>query len=225
METNPVEEQNKLLGARLSTERESSEKTLARAAEQLGVSAKVIKNFESGQSSPSLPQLELLAELYRIPIENLLNNEPILPKKTSLSSDKVANFLEIRNRIIAATLKQQRLAQKLTLKKLAAAVGSSPGMLGKFESAAAAIPVPLLEGLCSQLGITIKSLFSPLTARTRETRAASSLDLNTSQLPDDLRSFILNPANLPYLELAKRLSGMDAAKLRAIAEDLLEITY
>jgi len=225
MEANPLEEQNKLLGTRLLTERESSEKTLARAAEQLGVSAKVIKNFESGQTSPSLPQLELLAELYRIPIQNLLNNEPILPKKTSLSADKVADFLEIRNRIIAATIKQQRLAQKLTLKKLAAAVGINPGMLSKFESAAAAIPVPVLEGLCSQLNIPLKSLLSPLTAQTREIRTAASSDLNTSQLPDELRSFIQNPANLPYLELAKRLSGMDAAKLRAIAEDLLEITY
>ena len=50
MEANPLEEQNKLLGTRLLTERESSEKTLARAAEQLGVSAKVIKIFESGQT-------------------------------------------------------------------------------------------------------------------------------------------------------------------------------
>lgn len=225
MDANTLEEQKERLGSRLMTYRESCEKSLARSAEQLGVSAKVIKNFESGQSTPSLPQLELLAELYRIPVENLLNNEPILSRQTTLAADKVADFIEIRNKIIAATIKQQRLTQKLTLKKLASAVGISSGMLSKYESAETAIPEPVLEGLCSQLGIPLKSLYSPLSGQTREVHTTASLDLDSSQVSGELLSFIQNPANLPYLELAKRLSGMDAAKLRAIAEDLLEITY
>jgi len=225
MEANPLEEQNKILGSRLSAERESSEKTLARAAEQLGVSAKVIKSFESARSTPSLPQLELLADLYRVPLERLLSSETPQQPGLTLAADRIANFLEIRNRIIAATLKQQRLSRKLSLKKLAAAVGISSGMLSKLESGKSAIPEPLLHALCSQLDLDIHSLISPLTAKAPEVHTPTRIETSPSTLPDELRDFIQNPANLPYLELAKRLSEMDAAKLRAIAEDLLEITY
>ena len=42
-------------------------------------------------------------------------------------------------------------------------------------------------------------------------------------LPDELREFVANPINQPYLILARRLSEIDARKLRSIAEDLLEI--
>jgi len=39
-----------------------------------------------------------------------------------------------------------------------------------------------------------------------------------------LLAFVLKPINLPYLELAKRLSEMSVDKLRDVAEGLLEIT-
>jgi len=40
-----------------------------------------------------------------------------------------------------------------------------------------------------------------------------------------VRAFISKPVNLPYLELAMRLSDLSAEKLRGVAEGLLEITY
>ena len=225
MEVSPLEEQSQLISARLLAAREVSEKTLARVAEQLGVSVKMVKNYESGQSTPSLPQLEVLSELYRIPIENLLSGNPDLLKKTILPREKVNDFLEIRNRVIAATLKQQRLAQNWTIKKLAAAVGISAAILPRYESGETAIPAPILEHLCSQLGIPLKSLYSSITLQNSEPPPIASPSQDSSQLPEEVQSFIQNPANLPYLELAKRLSGMDATKLRAIAENLLEITF
>lgn len=225
MAANPLDEHKKVLGNRLLEERVSSEKTLARSAEQLGVTAKAIKSFESGRSSPSLPQIELLAALYRIPIEHVLGEGSELPKRPTLAAEKTNDFLEIRNRIIAATIKQQRLSQKKSIKKLAAAVGISAGLLSKFESAGTAIPQPVLRALCSQLEITQDTLLSPLTKKAEKVRTVVLEDSDATSLPDELKEFVLNPINLPYLELAKRLSAMDAAKLRAIAENLLEITY
>ncbi len=46
-----------------------------------------------------------------------------------------------------------------------------------------------------------------------------------NQLPDEMKAFVVKPVNLPYLELAMRLSEMSVEKLRMIAEGLLEITY
>ena len=45
-----------------------------------------------------------------------------------------------------------------------------------------------------------------------------------SKLPLDMQQFVSKPANLPYLELAQRLSEMSVERLRAVAEGLLEIT-
>ena len=44
------------------------------------------------------------------------------------------------------------------------------------------------------------------------------------QLPVELQNFVCKPINRPYLELALKLSGMSAEKLRGVAEDLLDIT-
>jgi hypothetical protein len=44
------------------------------------------------------------------------------------------------------------------------------------------------------------------------------------QLPPDLQDFVCKPINRPYLDLAIKLSGMSTDKLRAVAEDLLDIT-
>lgn len=225
MDANPLNEKNRLIGSRLLAERESSEKTLTRSAEQLGVTSKAIKSFESGRAAPSLPQLELLAGLYRIPIERIMSAEIPLSAEPELAAEKVAAFIEIRNRIIAATIKQSRLAKKLSMKKLAAAAGISAGSLGKYESGVTPIPEPILQLLCSKLDMSIDSLLSPLSVKTTGLTTLPVEDPGLSELPEEVKKFVSNPANLPYLELAKRLSQLDATTLRGIAEDLLEITY
>jgi len=225
MDAKSLNESNVKLGNRLLMARESCEKTLARAAEQVGVTTKTIKSFESGRTAPGLPQLELLASLFRVPVASLLSVGNDLPSQPVLNSEKTAAFIDIRNRIIATTLKQSRLQQKMTMKKLAESAEISSGMLRKYESGDTPIPEPVLQLLCSELDIAIDSLFSPLTPKTQVVPVKVAGDNESNTLPDEIREFIDRPANLPYLELAKRLSELDAAKLRAIAEDLLEITY
>ena len=44
------------------------------------------------------------------------------------------------------------------------------------------------------------------------------------ELPVEMQLFVSKPINLPYLELAQRLSEMSVDRLRGVAEGLLEIT-
>jgi hypothetical protein len=44
-------------------------------------------------------------------------------------------------------------------------------------------------------------------------------------LPEEIQSFVTQPVNRPYVELAMKLSNLPADKLRSVAEGLLEITY
>jgi hypothetical protein len=44
------------------------------------------------------------------------------------------------------------------------------------------------------------------------------------KLPPELRDFVCQPVNRPYLDLARNLSSMSTDKLRSVAEGLLDIT-
>jgi hypothetical protein len=46
-----------------------------------------------------------------------------------------------------------------------------------------------------------------------------------SQLPEDVRSFLLEPGNLLYVRVAMQISTLSADSIRNVAEGLLEITY
>jgi len=225
MDLHSLTEQSVILGTRLLQERELSEKTIARAAAQLGVSSNTIKSFESGKTAPGLPQLELLALLYRTPLPKLLGSVDDSDPEVKFDQEKVPAFVTLRTRIIAATIKQARLHQKLSLKKAAESVGITVGAIKKYESGTLPVPEPVLENLCLSLGINIESLVSPLTPKTEYASSVAFNEPNPSLLPPEISEFVSNPANLPYLELAKKLSTLDAAKLRTIAEDLLEITF
>jgi transcriptional regulator with XRE-family HTH domain len=63
---------------------------------------------------------------------------------------------------------------------------------------------------------------STVTAQKSEASPQTMIEL--PGFSDELKEFISKPINLPFLELAMKLSRMDAKKLREIAEGLLEIT-
>ena len=240
MDKEPTNQRMQELGKRLIEEREGSEKTLTRAALHAGVSPKMIKNFENGVTAPSLPQLELFALLYRTPIHTLIDLGDRVTQDPKIEEAKIPAFISLRNRMIAAILKQARLEKKLTMKDVAGKTGITVTTLRKYETARLPVPRTVLEKMTSDLGISIDTLFSTLTqtpaAKVEETQDSAtreqepSVSVETSgqstfaALPSDLQDFVENPANLPYLELAKKLSTIDAAKLRTIAEGLLEIT-
>jgi hypothetical protein len=46
-----------------------------------------------------------------------------------------------------------------------------------------------------------------------------------SELPQEVREFLANPANLLYINIAMRMSDLSAETLRGLAEGLLEVTY
>ena len=52
--------------------------TQAQAAESLGISVETIKNIEQGRTDPRVSTVLQLADLYHIPIDNL-----ILPQKSA----------------------------------------------------------------------------------------------------------------------------------------------
>jgi hypothetical protein len=56
-------------------------------------------------------------------------------------------------------------------------------------------------------------------------RESKSMVDQFMELPLEIQHFIVKPINLPYLELAMKLSQTSVEKLRGIAENILDITY
>ncbi|MGB9672949.1 MAG: helix-turn-helix domain-containing protein [Anaerolineales bacterium] len=224
MNINPLamEIRARKLGILLRNAREAAHKTKDEAAEILGITAEEVEAFEIAQASPSLPQLEALANFYGVLLTHFWDNHLLEENHRSEILD-LKTIGEVRQRIIGAALRKCRMEKELDIEKLAQALGIQAQEIEAFEFGEQPIPLPVLEGITQILEQPL-DLFVD-----RDTGLGKRLQLQErwagfQSLPEELQEFLAKPINRPYLQLAQRLSEMSVEKLRAVAEGLLEIT-
>lgn len=215
----------KKFGVRLTAFRQVKGVTTEVLSQWTGISKDKIQAIEQGESTITLPEIELIALKLGVSAEMLLNAD-LQEITASISNKEVEQkHASLRDRIIALILRKTRIEQNQALDNVAAQCGLEPEELDQYENGIKPVPLPLLELLCAAYQIPVHSLIT----QKPKPEPASSTELKLTQsndnLPEEISEFVNNPANLPYLELARKLSELDAAKLRGIAEGLLEITY
>ncbi len=220
------EDRTKQIGQAIATQRETAEKTVVKTAALLDITPDEYLQFERGEKSPSLPQLEALSYFFKIPLITLLEPQVHLTKPR-IDLAGITSLLGLRDKVISSVLKKSRLEKEITIEDLASRCGLNIEDINSYELNQAPIPLPILETLCSALEINIESLFSSISIQAESTMQPSVTPSTdpTMDLPNDMATFFADRNNLPYLELAKKLSRLDAARIREIAESLLEITY
>jgi transcriptional regulator with XRE-family HTH domain len=214
---------SKKLGALIRDARITSGKSMAECAQALGIETATFGEFELGNASPSLPDLEVLAYYLHIPLEHFWGVEALSPLPKPAGPDEVEKLVSLRQRIIGTRLRQARMLASLSPKEMADRVGLSEEKLLAYELGEEPIPLPELEVLAQAVNLPLQNLRNsrgPIGTWATQQRALQYY----LELPPDLQDFISKPVNRPYLELAKRLSEMPVDKLRAVAEGLLEIT-
>lgn len=97
-------------------------------------------------------------------------------------------------------------------------------LLSQYELGELSIPLPELELIATALDKGIEGFYDQQGLIGKWRNEQAEID-KLKALPNDLRDFVSKPVNLPFLELAMRLSNLDVNKLRLVAEGLLEITY
>jgi transcriptional regulator with XRE-family HTH domain len=216
----------KKVGLFMREAREKKEQTIDNCATWLNIGQDEYLAMEEGKSSPSLPQLESLANFLNSSFDFLLHG-PSTEVETGItfSQDVNINLLTLRNHVIAALIKQSRLEKNISLDKLSELSSIPSDVLQSYENGATAIPVITLENLIEKLEISWDKLFSQTGPLAHGSVPVSPSSVLPAELPEDMREFISKPVNRPYLDLAMRLSKMEADKLRSIAASLLEITY
>lgn len=192
-------------------------------AASMGVSVDHYVAFENGTQSPSIPELEILAVKFDVPLEYFWGNESLKTNQLQIEEIDVPHLLELRRKMIATRLKISRSKAGLTLADLANDTGLSQEQLEAYESGQQDIEAPYVELLSKNLGQPLEQFFDQQGPIGNWSATKIAVD-QFVELPRDLQKFVTLPVNRPYVELAKRLSEIPADKLRGIAEGLLEIT-
>jgi transcriptional regulator with XRE-family HTH domain len=214
----------KKLGVLLRDARLASRKTLQECGEAIGVTKGIFKAYEEGRRSPSLPELEALVYFLKLPINHFWGNEAISDDDPSNALLDLPRLLLVRQRMIGALLRQQREKANKSVRDLSQETGIPSSRLKSFELGERPIPVPDLEVVLAALDSRVDGMFDqsgPVGQWMGEQKAIHDF----LKLPADLRAFASQPVNIPYLELARKLSNLSTDRLRSVAEGLLDITF
>ena len=215
---------SKKLGVLLRDARIAARRTIQECAQASGVTSGIVRAWEEGRKAPSLPELELLAYCLQIPIDRFWSSEAVSDDGPMDEQVDLNALMAVRHKLIGARLRQQRENAGISLRSLAEQTGISASKLTAYELGDRPIPLPELEGLMSQLGGQIESMFDRTGPVGRWIAQKRTVQDFTS-MPSELQDFVSKPVNRPYLELALKLSQMSTEKLRSVAEDLLDITF
>jgi transcriptional regulator with XRE-family HTH domain len=201
--------------------RERAGRSPAECARLLDLSPGEWEAAEAGERAFALPDLEALSLYLDVPLATLWGGEPFPPAPAV----DYAAFRQLRAVIVGALLRQARQEAGQTADEIAAAAGLTPESLEAAERGAAPIALPELEKVAAVLGVPLSYFqedeHGPLARREAERKLLRRLD----ELAPEARQLVAAPVNQGYLDVAVHLSGLDAQRLRAIAESLLEITY
>ena len=213
----------KITGVLLRQARTDAGKTLKDCGNVLGLSSGAVSAIEHGRRSISLPELELLAYYFGVPLERLLNPEakPARKPVEELPSDEL---MMLRHRIIGTMLRRARLDLNVSQAVLARQAGISKKRLSQYELGERPVPLTELETLAEALEIPMARLADEGIGPIGERQQLDKQVKLFTQLDPELRRFVAEPDNEGYLRLAVSLSEASTEKLRNIAASLLEIT-
>ncbi|MFN2148530.1 MAG: helix-turn-helix domain-containing protein [Anaerolineales bacterium] len=210
----------KMLGALMREVRLQNGKSLTEIAEILGISTSTLSSYEHGRKSISLPELEVLAYHLDYPLDLFLHPSPEDLEEGRRFDPQV--MITLRQRMIGAQLRQARDEANITQKALAEAAEMPVSRLSAYERGERPIPVPDLESLLKILGCSMDD-FVDHEGPIGEWLGDKVAFERFQALSEELRAFFQNPENLPYLQIAQRISEFDLADLRAVSQALAEL--
>lgn len=213
----------KIVGLKIRHARTEAGLTLKDVGQAVGLPPTLVSEIEYGQREVALPQLEVMALLFNIPISYFWSEDPIEVVERNLPTIQA---IALRQRIIGVLLRQARTEAGRSPEDLANLLAVPVSQIAAFELGEAEIPLSALETLAINLNVSIDYFVDQglLFEQTNGHLTLSEL-ARFAELPQEVREFLANPANQLYVNIAMRLSDLSAETLRSLAEGLLEVTY
>jgi len=214
---------SKKLGLIIRNARQVHKKSSEECAQAMGISTETYLSYENGIVSPSLPEIELLAFYYKVPLEHFLDQSALLSPDNGSESIDPQRLINLRQRMVGIKVRKIRLEAGIGIEEVVEKTGISPDQLSLYESGQKSIPLPELEVLAGALNVSLRD-FHDVSGLVGGWFQQQRVTRSFQELSAEMQAFVSKPVNQPYLELAQRLSEMDVEKLRTVAEGLLEIT-
>ena len=212
------------LGVLIKDARIGSNKSIEDCAKAMGIALHEYEAYERGEMAPSLPELEAFGFYLDIPIEHFLDRKPIFfEAKENKAIERLDHLIPLRHRILGIMMRKARLDAGISIDELARHSEIDSQNLSAYEMGTTPIPLPELEVIAVALNLSMRDFLDqngPIGKWSIQKKAMEDF----TKLPLEMQQFISKPVNLPYLELAQRLSEMSVDRLRGVAEGLLEIT-
>lgn len=205
-----------LLGALMRQRRLAAARALSECATFMGAAPDLIEAWEFGESSPSLPQLELLAAF--------LEDRAAGSESRDFTAGQSARdeYIFLRRRLIGALLRAARLASGLSLSQVAESASLTADQLERFEFGEETLPLSDLVALVHALGTDLSAFAAPLDHLPGQSRSSESTDA-ADRLKSDWRHFADDGENLPFIRLAMAFQHIARDDLHRIADALLAI--
>jgi transcriptional regulator with XRE-family HTH domain len=213
----------KKLGVLIRDARLAARRSLKECADAVGVRSGLLRAYEEGRRAPSLPELEVLVYYLKLPISHFWGKEAMSDDTVPTETLDLPKLLSVRQRLVGALLRQERNNANLSIKDVAGASGVSSSRLKSYELGERPIPLPHLEAIITALGSKIETFFDRNGPVGQWMTSQKAMD-KFLELPEEMQTFVCQPVNRPYLELAMKLSEMSKERLRSVAEGLLDIT-
>lgn len=214
----------RILGLLIRDARQARSKTQAELATELRIDPELLEAWELGQTAPALPELEMLAYGLNLPVSHFWRNQTVTERdaehELNLAPDE---YLALRNRVIGVRLAVARKEARLSHEELAAKLDLAPETIMAYEMGHEAAPFPVLNSLGAVLRKSV-SYFIENAGRLGGWLRLQEEYERFTELPEDVRAFVSQPVNQPFIEIAMRLSKLPLNDLRTVGENILDIT-
>lgn len=216
---------SKMIGVLLRAARMKAGKSMMQCAEWVGCSPHVISQYEYGRRATSLPELELLACLFGVPVNHLWD-EDLATIEEPCPRPPAERLLGLRHKEIGVLLRQGRTRVGKSQTECAELLGVSAETIAKYEYGQKPVPFPDLEALAETFEIPLyefldQSLPAGQVPILRSHGELLSPEDSWSRLPAQIRDFIRSPDSIPFLQMALRLYELPRDSLRNLAEAML----
>ncbi len=209
----------KMLGVLIRDARLAAGKSPADCAEALDIPEAQFIAYERGTQPISLPELEVLAVVLRVPLAHFWGEQLLTERQVDRAAWRDA--LTVRHRMIGVQLRQARMERGLTVEDCANAIATTPARIKAFESGREPVPLPELEALAEFLGLSLESLVAQTGPIGEQLKLLQDYEA-FARLPQEVRDLVLEGGVQGYMHLARRLSELPPEVLRTLGEAFLD---
>jgi len=195
----------KIIGILIRAARGQNGVSLKACATVIGQTPNALRRIEAGEDDISIPNLQILAQFLKIPIEHFFNNQVTLteggdsPPHLSQHADQQAR--------VGTRLRKARRSAGLNQTDLAALLGCSTRIISQYEQGKRPLAASHVARLIEVLDLRLHQL---LPDRMYEFQQV------LEEMPEEVRQFFLNLDNLPYLQVAMQLRQIATADMRKL---------